>query len=143
MSTDKPQWSGILERVVAQSDSGDTAAMIRAALGNWEKLSAILIPLLGKFSFYLIYRRSLDLSKSVFPWLPMATGSSQVHEAFADLGRALEGQGSGELTQVNLALLHPFAELLAALIGERLTSVYLRAAFRNNLVPDTTGEDRP
>jgi hypothetical protein len=139
MSTRQTQWHAILEDVLAQYDRRDAKVLALAAITRWEQLTSRLTPLLGPDSVYLIYRRSLDLNKAIFPWLPMDSSNSSFKVRFNELRLCLEEQPVDDSLRANFALLFTFVEVLAALIGESLTTVFLRSAFA---MPSTPGHSK-
>ena len=140
MSLRQEQWRVILQNALAQYDRRDAQKLALAAVVSWEQLTSRLIPLLGPDSVYLIYRRSLDLNKSVFPWLPMESEIHPFRARFADLRQCLEQQPVDDSLRANFCLLYTFVEVLAALIGERLATDMLRAAFAKAVAPDPPKE---
>lgn len=142
MTIREEQWRVLLQKVLAQYDRHTAKTLALAAVVSWEQLSARLTPLLGPESVYLIYRRSLDLNKSVFPWLPMESNKNTYRANFEDLRRSLETQPVEDGLQANFALLYTFVEVLAALIGERLATDFLRSAFPMPLPTDRHQEDQ-
>lgn len=143
MSIRQAQWQTILEDVLAHYDQGDAKALAVAAVVSWEKLTSRLMPLLGADSVYLIYRRSLDLNKAIYPWLPMASTSTVFKTRFNELRLSLEAQTVEDILHATAALLYTFLEVLAALIGEPLTTVFLRSAFAVPAAPGSSKEYAP
>ena len=117
MTSREEQWRALLQDVLAQYDRHTAKTLALAAVVSWEQLSARLTPLIGPESVYLIYRRSLDLNKSVFPWLPMESSKNPFRANFEELRKSLEAQPIEDGLQANFALLYTFVEVLAALIG--------------------------
>lgn len=116
----------ILQRILAQNEKSDSPDTAQAVVQQWQTLADKFDPLLGPDGVRLIYVRSLELNKAHFPWLPAAFSSAP---PFDNLRRCFEGRPASDITAVNAALLLTFSNLLTALIGERLTTQLLQAAF--------------
>ena len=99
------------------------------AIRIWLLLRNKLDPLLGALGSELLFVRSLDANRATYPWLP-ETGSLPVHQtAFAQFQQRLTELEPPVLARVNQALLATYTDALCELIGLRLTTRFLRAAF--------------
>ena len=106
--------------------------VVSAAIGLWEQLSGQIVAIVGQGGFDSLYARSLFLSQSTFPWLGASAVSAQTGRGFAELKTSLEGQTPAQAAAANSLLLVTFTDILAALIGEQLTTRILRSAWSNN-----------
>lgn len=100
-----------------------------AAIDSWEKLATEIISIVGEGGFNSLYARSVFLTQPTYPWL--ATGSSSPHNdyRFAELKMCLAGQTPAQAGAANRLLLVTFTDILAALIGEQLTTSIMRSAW--------------
>lgn len=99
------------------------------AIVLWEQLATQLIAIIGVGGFNSLYTRSLFLTQASFPWLTGCELSLPVDQRFMALKSCLEAQAPGEAIEANNRLLCIFTDILAALIGEELTSGILRSAW--------------
>lgn len=98
----------------------------------WQSLAAELIPIVGEDGFAMLYTRSLQLTRSNFPWLAMGVQEEhalpKAHAPFALLITSLQDQPA-EAVDASRSLLITLTNILAALIGEPLTNGILGAAW--------------
>lgn len=106
--------------------------VVSVAIGLWEQLSGQIVAIVGQGGFDSLYARSLFLSQSTFPWLGASALAAQTGRGFADLKISFEGQTPAQAAAANSLLLFTFTDILAALIGEQLTSRILRSAWSSN-----------
>ena len=104
-----------------------------AAIYLWEQMATEVISIVGEGGFTSLYARSIFLTKSTFPWLAWAAGSPtpQTDHRFAELKLSLEGQAPAQASEANSFLLIAFTNILASLIGEKLTANILHSAWGN------------
>jgi hypothetical protein len=114
----------IVKRRMAQS----TEEVADAAINLWEQMATQIIFIVGEGGFNSIYARSVFLTQSTFPWLATDSLSPQTDHRFAELKISLEGQTPEQINAGNSLLLITFTDILASLIGEKLTSLILRSA---------------
>ncbi len=100
-----------------------------AAVGLWEQLAVQIVAIIGVGGFNSLYARSLFLTQSSFPWLSGCELSCSVDQRFTALKNSLEERAPGDALEANNRLLCTFTDILAALIGEALTSSILRSAW--------------
>jgi len=100
-----------------------------AAIGLWEQMATQIISLVGEGGFNSLYARSVFLTQSTFPWLTASALSPQADHRFVQLKTSFEGQTPAEVYAANRLLLITFTDILAALIGEQLTTSILRLAW--------------
>ncbi|MEX5744890.1 hypothetical protein [Massilia sp. X63] len=118
----------ITERLSPGGEPGnaDDAAQV------WQCLFAKFRPLIGPLSTNLLFARTLLGHAGAFPWLaalPGLDGAQDAHQTFAAFLRHLRDQPPEQIVAVNRALVTDYAAALAELIGERLASRFLVAAF--------------
>jgi hypothetical protein len=90
-----------------------------------------IISIVGEGGFNSLYARSAFLSQLAFPWLTASSLPSQTDLRFAELKICFEGQTPEQVREANSLLLITFTDILAALIGEQLTTSILRSAWGN------------
>lgn len=103
-----------------------------AAINLWEQMATQIISIVGEGGFNSLYARSLFLTQSTFPWLLADSPSSQAGQRFEKLKISLEGQSPVQAHEANSLLLMTFTDILASLIGERLTTSILCSAWGND-----------
>jgi hypothetical protein len=118
----------LIRKVLAQHANAGAEVNAVLAIATWEKVAEKFTPLIGEGSVSLIYARSLDLNRSAFPWLaePQYLNDPVAH--FNALLANLRRRTPGEVVEAGCALLVTFTKILDALIGERLTSLFLNNA---------------
>jgi hypothetical protein len=118
----------IINKLMAQH----TEKVADAAINLWEQMAIQIISIVGEGGFNSLYARSLFLTQSTFPWLSADLPSSQAGQRFEKLKISLEGQSPVQAHEANSLLLMTFTDILASLIGERLTTSILCSAWDND-----------
>lgn len=126
----------IIDSVTAQQ----TEKVADAAINLWEQMATQIISIIGEGGFNSLYARSVFLTQSTFPWLTVNSLSPQNDCRFAELKTSLEGQTPAQASAANSLLLITFTDILAALIGEQLTTRILRSAWGND-TSDRAGKE--
>lgn len=111
-----------------------------AAIDLWEQMATQIISIVGEGGFNSLYARSVFLTQSSFPWLASGGLSPQQDHRFAQLKTSLAGQMPEQAGAANSLLLTTFTDILAALIGEPLTTGILGSAWGND-VSDTVNKE--
>ena len=111
-----------------------------AAVIVWEKLATEIITVVGEDGFNSLYARSVFLAQPTFPWLAASSLSQQADQRFAELKKGLEGQTPSQAREANSLLLLTFTGILAALIGEPLTTRILCSAWGDDASTSTSKE---
>lgn len=88
-----------------------------------------LILIIGAGGFDSLYARSLFLSQASYPWLAADSGPPQTNHRFSDLEKSLQEQPPTLAREANCLLLITFTNILASMIGERLTTRILDSAW--------------
>lgn len=115
----------IIENLMA----GHTEKTGVAAVVLWEQMATKIIAIIGVGGFSSLYARSVFLTQAGFPWLVGCAPSALAAERFVQLQKNLDSQSPGDAIAANHRLLCTFTDILAALIGEELTSSILRSAW--------------
>lgn len=111
-----------------------------AAIDLWDRMATQIISIVGEGGFNSLYARSVFLTQSTFPWLVAGISSPQIEHRFTALKLSFEGQAEGQASAANSRLLINFTDILAALIGEELTTRILRSAWGND-VSNSVGKE--
>ena len=99
------------------------------AVDLWAPMATQLILIIGAGGFDSLYARSVFLSQSSYPWLPACSGPPFTDQRFADLNISLQAQPPPVAGEANALLLITFTDILASMIGERLTTRILNSAW--------------
>ena len=125
MATDDAQRQQLIHTAIA-TRTGDISDI---ALQLWRPLSSQLSSIIGEGGFKSLYERSLYLTRAAFPWLAAADASRSVDSLLADLNVNLADRNADDANKANLMLIQTFTNILASLIGERLTIDILVSAW--------------
>lgn len=106
-----------------------------AAVFLWERIAAKIISLVGEGGFNALYARSIFLCQSAFPWLASGMLPAQPEYRFAKLKASLEAQAPEQANAAQRLLLITFIDILATLIGERLTEHILSSVLDHGAGP--------
>ncbi|HUX30467.1 MAG TPA: hypothetical protein VMV78_07540 [Thiobacillus sp.] len=115
----------LIERLMAQHPE----KLADAAIDLWERMAAQIISIMGEDGFNSLYARSVFLAQPTFPWLTTSSLPQQTDQRFTELKKGLEGQTPSQAREANSLLLLTFTGILAALIGEPLTTRILGSAW--------------
>jgi hypothetical protein len=109
------------------SSAADPAAVAGAARRAYDDLATALVPLISQAGVDALVARALHLAAREYPSDP--AGEEQAAEVFGQVSLWLERQDRTAALDAAAAMFGRFAALLAALIGEPLTTRYLRKAW--------------
>ena len=119
--------AALTQRVAEDASSRQIADAVGAM---WADIESALWPVLGRRGVAALFKRTLHLSATRYPWLaglkPGGAGSA------ADLGeltQLLAEQSPAAATEAGCAVFENFRALLTTLIGERLSERLLQAAW--------------
>lgn len=126
----------LIERLMAQHPE----KVADAAISLWEQMATQIISIVGEDGFNSLYARSVFLAQPTFPWLPASSPSPENDQRFAELKKGLEGQTPSQAREANSLLLLTFTGILAALIGEPLTTRILWSAWGDEASTSTCKE---
>ncbi len=102
----------------------DAIAVAAAARRAYDDLAAVLVPLISQAGVDALVARALHLAAREYP--SDDAGEEQAAEGFGQVSLWLERQDRTAAIDAAAAMFGRFAALLAALIGEPLTTRYLR-----------------
>ena len=106
----------------------------------WESMASEIISLVGTGGFISLYARSLFLVRPSFPWLVVDAAPADKSHRFEQLKTTLAGQSPEHARAANIMLLITFTDILAALIGDPLTTSILGTAW-GNTASDTADKE--
>lgn len=121
----------------------DAGQIADTAVSTWLGVSAALSPIIGERGVAALYKRSLYLSRTGYPWLAAAHEGELPSELYACLREALAQQTSSSAAAANDALLQTFYALLSDLIGGSLTERLLRSVWDNPSSGDAVQDTSP
>ena len=115
----------LIKRVTAHRHLNglDTGAVL------WRQMATQLILIIGSGGFDSLYARSVHLGKATYPWLGGGFGPSETDHRFSALEASLQMQSLPLARDANCLLLITFTDILASMIGERLTTRILDSAW--------------
>ena len=95
----------------------------------WRQMATQLVLIIGSGGFDSLYARSVYLGRATYPWLGGGSGLSETDHRFSDLKASLQMQSPTLARDANCLLLITFTDILASMIGERLTTRILDSAW--------------
>jgi hypothetical protein len=127
----------VVSVITRRAGSGaDPTAVAAAARRAYDDLAVVLGPLIGQAGVDALVARAWHLAQRKYPAGP--TGEELAAEPFGQVSLWLERQAPPFATAAAAAMFATFAVLLATLIGEPLTTRFLRKAW-----PDDFFDTRP
>ena len=108
--------------------AADAAAVAAAVRGAYADLSGVLSSLIGEAGVEALAGRAVHLARTEHSLGPVRA-SDKTSSAFTQVTFWLERQDPAHATEVAAAVLANFAELLAAFVGESLTTRLLLKAW--------------
>ncbi|HET9113173.1 MAG TPA: hypothetical protein VFN66_04825 [Burkholderiales bacterium] len=115
-------------------------AVADVSIRLWESMASEIISIVGTGGFMSLYARSLHLVRPSFSWLVAEAASADKSHRFAQLKTSLAGQTPEQASAANIMLLITFTDILAALIGDPLTTSILGTAW-GNTASDTADKE--
>lgn len=120
-----------LVRLIAYraGSSTDASAVAAAARQTQDDLTAALAPLISSAGVAALSGRAFDLARREYPAGERTGDNASPDEPFDQVSQWLETQIAPAATEAAAAMFATFAELLTTLIGEPLTTRYLKKAW--------------
>ncbi|MBC7501037.1 MAG: hypothetical protein H7315_11150 [Herminiimonas sp.] len=134
MATNEAYPHQILSHVLSLALSRDSGDVARATIRLWEVAASELMPIIGTDGFLVVYARSIQLTRSTFPWLSPAPTSQRTEAPFKNLADVLDAHDPSDARAASHALLLSFIELLILLIGDPMTTRFLLRAWGDGSV---------
>ncbi len=129
-----PETTVLRQRVVRVitrrlGSSTGASAVAAAARLTHDDLTAVFAPLISSAGVSALWGRAFDQAHREYPADERSDDNRTTDEPFARASLWLERQGPSVATEAAAAMFATFAELLATLIGEPLTTRYLEKAW--------------
>ncbi|WP_426072537.1 hypothetical protein [Janthinobacterium sp. DSP2-3-3] len=106
-------------------------AVVNTSIDLWKMLASTLKSTIGEVGFHTLFLRSVYTTGKTFPWMMPGHAFQAAESEFKKLRACLEGQVISESTAASASLLNTFVDMLILLLGEQLTTVILRSAWRD------------
>lgn len=116
------------EDMTNSTGAQDPAAERADPLQPWRRIATQLCPLIGESGFCALFGRAVHVIGSDHAWLAPQQPIRTPEQLFSALQERLASADPERAVTANDALLRTFTQLLAALIGERLTQQLLASA---------------
>jgi hypothetical protein len=116
-------------KIIVDLAAQHTEKVADTAIVLWAQMAAKIISIVGEGGFNSLYARSLFLATSHHAWLASGALSPQTGQRFSELKKCLEGQTPALAVAGTTLLLITFTDILASLIGEKLTVRILQSAW--------------
>jgi hypothetical protein len=130
----------IVTMLTRRAASGaDATGVATAARSAYDDLATALVPLISQAGVDALVARALHLAAREYP--SDHAGEEQAAEAFGQVSLWLERQDPTAAIDAAAAMFGGFAALLAALIGEPLTTRYLRKAWPDGFADTSEGKE--
>ena len=94
----------------------------------WCAIAEELTPLIGVDGFFVMYQRSISLTRVRYPWIASQKGDL----TFASLKLSLATRDPDDALEASVELLVQFTNILDTLVGEVITSGIISAAWRRD-----------
>ena len=124
----------LTRRAGSGADATDVAKAVRSV---YDDLARALVPLISQAGVDALVARALHLAAREYP--SDQAGEEQDDEVFGRISLWLERQDRTAAIDAAAAMFGRFATLLAALIGEPLTTRYLRKAWPDGFADTSEG----
>jgi len=124
MATDNDSPREIVERFLR----ADPTAGVDATIALLQLLANALVSTIGEEGFESLLFRSGQKVSREFPWLQFDPRARPADPEFDLLRRAFSGRDPAEIDRASIELFSTFIDILAALIGDHLTTLILRSA---------------
>lgn len=138
-----PETTVLRQRIVRliehrAGSSTDASAVAAAARQTQDDLTAVFAPLISSAGVEALSGRAFDLARREYPADERRGDNTPTDEPFGEISQWLERQVPSAATDAAAEMFATFAELLATLIGEPLTTRYLQKAW-----PDGFSDAQP
>ena len=106
-------------------------AVVNTSIDLWKMLASTLNSTIGAVGFHTLFLRSVYTTGKTFPWIMPGHAFQAPDFEFEELRACLEGQVVTESSAASASLLNTFVDMLILLLGEQLTTVILKSAWRD------------
>jgi len=111
---------------LAPQSAPSSRAIADAAVVRWNAVAEALVPIIGRSSVTVLYRRCLASVGVTRTWLPATTAADLPQDDWAMLHASVSRQTANEASEACSALFAAFRDLLGSLIGPTLTEQLLQ-----------------
>lgn len=115
----------------AAADGANAGQIADIAVAIWSAIDGALSPVVGPRGSAALYKRSLHLARTDFPWLATAYEGAVHPGDFSALRATLAKQNALAAAAAHDATLQIFHDLLADLIGRPLTQRLLQSVWES------------
>lgn len=119
----------LVSLITQRAGGRDGKAVAASARHIHDDLTAALSPLISSIGVEALSARALDLAKREYPASERGGDNASSSDPAGQVSFWLERQPPNAATDAAAAMFATFAELLTALIGEPLTTQYLKKAW--------------
>ena len=116
------------EDMTNRPDAPEPADGGEALLQPWRRIAQHLCPLIGESGFCALFGRAVHVIGPEYAWLAPQQPCRVPEQLFTSLEERMALVDAERAAAANAALLRTFTQLLATLIGERLTQRLLESA---------------
>ena len=121
---------GISAHLGGLAASGSSSDRVADSVGSaLRAIEQALAPIVGQRGVAALYKRSLHLARSSFPWLPNAQASLPTAMDVGPLTTALAARPAGDAALAGASVIREFRALLTTLIGHSLAERLLRSVW--------------
>ena len=125
MPQEKQDTKSISAEFARKTEGADAEQIVDTVTAAMGAIETSLRPIIGKGGVVAMYRRSLLLIATSYPWLT-SSDSARTEIDLAALRSLLAERGAADAAQAGAALLQTFFDLLASLVGKSLSERLLR-----------------
>ena len=100
----------------------DPEQIASASLHLWDRLAVPLYRMVGPLGVVSLFARCVDLTNVKYPWFPRSHHSLPDQSLFPTVWASIGTQPHDAALEASISLFVTFFELLAVLIGDRLTA---------------------
>ena len=121
-SPDNGDDRGWAQALIGRLPQGAHAEQIaEAVVAVWRDIDKALSPVFGSLGVAALYNRSLEITRTEFPWLVSAHNGALAAMDLTALQRLLQQQNATDAGAAGSAMFQAFWQLLASLVGASLT----------------------
>lgn len=132
--------SSLITRRAGSGKAREPASVV--ARRTYDELAAVLVPLVSEAGFDALVKRALLLAQREYADLP-ADGHGKETDPAAQIALWLDRQDEADTIDAAAAMFAAVAELLTTLIGEPLTTRYLRKAWPDGFTDERSEGTHP
>jgi hypothetical protein len=136
--------SGTAARAPSVGRGTEASKIVAAIVSTWQEIDAALSPIIGRGGVAALYKRSLSLVGSAYPWFAGLHKDVQTPLDLTALKSVLSQQSSATAAAGGDALLQTFCSLVTSLVGpslaEKILGFACSSSFGGSSAQDTCHE---